>query len=297
MDITLRQLAYVSAAANLGSFSGAAQHLGVSQASISATTAAIERRLGVHLFKRHSSRGVTLTPSGDAFMREARSLLEHVERFWRHAEGLQEPMKPGLTIGAQVSIAARVLPGLIDECPEIVVEVREEPDHEGVITALLAGRCEWGLAAARDLDPRVQGLEIGVLPPYAILSRKHPLATRPAVRLADCATAPFLANTAAGTRGYFDDVFDSVQIQPRIAFRATSCELLRALVGRDLGFAIELGAPPEGASADGLPFVAIPFVESLPRLKILAYRPADRPLAAAAAPFDRALRRLADARQ
>ncbi|MEU6786598.1 LysR family transcriptional regulator [Nonomuraea angiospora] len=70
----LRHLRYFAAVAEEGSFFQAAQRLLVSQPSLSRQIMDLERRLGQRLFER-TSRGVRLTPSGEALLQHARQIL------------------------------------------------------------------------------------------------------------------------------------------------------------------------------------------------------------------------------
>ena len=61
-----------------GSFVGASQQLGLSQATVSKAIGRLERRLGTTLFHR-TSRRVSLSESGAAALEQARALLAHAE--------------------------------------------------------------------------------------------------------------------------------------------------------------------------------------------------------------------------
>jgi len=77
------------AAAESGSFTGAAEMLGVTHGSISRRIAALESWLGTALFERHG-RGVRLTPAGQRFAAEARRSLNALTRSaeqWRPRRG------------------------------------------------------------------------------------------------------------------------------------------------------------------------------------------------------------------
>lgn len=79
------------AAADEGSFSGAAAKLDLTHGSISRRIASLEHWLGTPLFERHG-RGVRLTPAGLRFDREARqslSALSHSAEQWRPRRGRQ----------------------------------------------------------------------------------------------------------------------------------------------------------------------------------------------------------------
>lgn len=67
------------AAADAGSFTGAAEILGITHGSVSRRIAALERWLGTELFERHG-RGVRLTPAGQRFAADARMALSGLTR-------------------------------------------------------------------------------------------------------------------------------------------------------------------------------------------------------------------------
>ena len=68
------QLRYVAAVARTGSFSAAARACRVSQPTVSAAVAELERRVGATLFRR-SARGVELTPAGREVLPQIESVL------------------------------------------------------------------------------------------------------------------------------------------------------------------------------------------------------------------------------
>src|SRR5690606_41210287 len=66
--IELRQLRYLIAAAEAGSFSRAARNLNIKQATLSRHILEMEKRLGMTLFDR-KTRGATLTENGATYLR------------------------------------------------------------------------------------------------------------------------------------------------------------------------------------------------------------------------------------
>ncbi|SEU27029.1 LysR family transcriptional regulator [Stigmatella erecta] len=64
--------------AQVASFSGAARQLGLTPAAVSQNVARLEAKLGARLFQR-STRGLTLTESGERFLREASPGLESLQ--------------------------------------------------------------------------------------------------------------------------------------------------------------------------------------------------------------------------
>lgn len=71
----LRALHYFNRAVDLGSFAAAARACNVSTAAVTQLIAALERELGVSLFRR-SRQGLALTPEGERYQETARAVTE-----------------------------------------------------------------------------------------------------------------------------------------------------------------------------------------------------------------------------
>ncbi|MGK6318005.1 LysR substrate-binding domain-containing protein [Sphingomonas sp. DT-204] len=84
-------LSALLAAADGGSFTAAAQMLGLTHGSVSRRISVLEAWLGTRLFERHG-RGVRLTPAGQRFTNDARAALGGLHRSteqWRPWQGRQ----------------------------------------------------------------------------------------------------------------------------------------------------------------------------------------------------------------
>ncbi|MFL6549934.1 MAG: LysR family transcriptional regulator [Povalibacter sp.] len=99
----LRHLRYFIAVAEEGHVTRAAQRLGMQQPPLSQQIRALERELGVQLFRR-KPRGVELTDAGKTFLERAREILDDVDRAFattrRTARGEQGRVVVGFTSSA-----------------------------------------------------------------------------------------------------------------------------------------------------------------------------------------------------
>ena len=109
MDVADLQL--VEAVAERGSFSAAAAALRLSQPSVSARIAAVERGIGASLFLR-DSRGARLTPAGERYLGYLRRSLRLLADGAR-AAAAETPQRPWM-IGVPASYAPALAPLLID---------------------------------------------------------------------------------------------------------------------------------------------------------------------------------------
>ena len=94
----LRQLEYFCAVARTGSFTKAAEDLGIAQPSLSEQIARLERGLGAPLFERLHRR-IELTPLGEAILGKAKALVEDAaalpDVFDQARAGVRGPLRVG----------------------------------------------------------------------------------------------------------------------------------------------------------------------------------------------------------
>lgn len=84
------------------SFVRAAEHLNVSQTTVSARIRSLEERLGRSLFVRNKN-GATLTPAGEQFLRYAPMFVQLWERA-RHQVAVPSGSRAVLAIGGETSL-------------------------------------------------------------------------------------------------------------------------------------------------------------------------------------------------
>jgi DNA-binding transcriptional LysR family regulator len=166
-----------AAVADARSFTQGARRLGVSSAQVSKLVARLENRLGARLLNR-TTRDVSLTDTGRAYLERARTLLEDFEALEGSVRDQGGP-RGLLKVSAPVSFgASQLTPALLDfACAyrEISLDVSA--------TDRMVNLVEEGFDVA---------VRIGQLPDSSVIARK--LA---AVRIVTCASPDYLAR--AGT--------------------------------------------------------------------------------------------------
>ncbi|MFK0048363.1 LysR family transcriptional regulator [Streptomyces sp. NPDC090741] len=106
----LGALELLLAVARVGSLSGAARRMGITQPAASSRIRAMETRLGVALVDR-SPRGSTLTAEGALVTDWARRVVEAAEAFDAGAQALRGRRDSRLRVAASMTIAEYLLPG------------------------------------------------------------------------------------------------------------------------------------------------------------------------------------------
>jgi len=129
MKPTFRQLQYLVAIAEAGTFSGAARLTHVSQPSLSNQVTDMEAVLGVKLIERGRG-GAPLTPVGNELVARARIILRDMESFKTLAREAGESFAGKIRLGTLPSVGPYLLPlalrRLHKKYPELRVFVREE---------------------------------------------------------------------------------------------------------------------------------------------------------------------------
>lgn len=146
MDI--RALRYFAAVAETGHMTRAAEQLGIQQPPLSQQIKALERELGVLLFRRHP-RGVALTDAGRLFQAEALRMLQAMDGMKQRMERVAAGQSGTLAVGFTSSAAAhRFMPEALRAFrrayPAVELQLREDNAAE-LTAALVTGRLHCGL--------------------------------------------------------------------------------------------------------------------------------------------------------
>ena len=155
---SLRQLQYAVAVADTGGFRTAAERCHVSQPSLSAQVAQLERALGVRLFER-GRRRVLVTEAGRSLVARARRALAEADDLAAAARPFHDPLAGTLRIGIIPTVSPYLLPEIAPmlraKYPRLTVLWSEE--KTGVLLAELeAGSLDAVLLA---LTAATEGFE------------------------------------------------------------------------------------------------------------------------------------------
>lgn len=194
LNISVRQLHYFLALVQAGSFSRAAEAIGVTQSTLSAAIQALEAELGATLIDR-TGRRMQMLPAGEDFLARARDIVALIEELPEHARQAERPLTTRLRMGVIPSIAPfllpKVLPATAKAFPELQLTVREGLTRS-LLESLRSGMLDVALVAhPYDLD-EFEIAEIGRDPFLLAVRRDHALANRDSVEASDIDDQPFL---------------------------------------------------------------------------------------------------------
>lgn len=238
----LRQLEYLVAVADEANFTRAAARLHVAQPGVSAQIRRLERELGQDLLDR-SGRSVRPTDAGDAVLPYARAALAAVDGLRSVVDELTGLLRGRVAVGMITGCSsldlARLLAEFHRDHPGVEITLTEG-NSDQLVQSLREGRLDlaWvGLAGPTPPDLATQ--VIVDEPLLAAVSHDDPLAARTSITVSALARQPLISlPRGTGLRSASDAAFTALGLQPRIAFEATSPELLVQLASQGLGVAL-----------------------------------------------------------
>ena len=215
------------AVADQGGFAPAARHLGQSPPAVTRAIAALERHLGVSLFRR-TTRSVALTDEGAALLRRAREMLAQ----WRDAEheavGVQSAPR------GELHVTAPVLFGRLHVLP-VVVDLLA--GHDGLAARLLlVDRNIRLVEEGIDVAVRIGELRDSSLRSVAIGKVRQVLVAGPAyLARKGCPTEPkeladhdlVAGDVRSGVPWRFGTGSSPIQVVPRLTVNAVDAQLRR----------------------------------------------------------------------
>jgi LysR family hydrogen peroxide-inducible transcriptional activator len=278
--MTLTELRYIVAVAREKHFGRAAEACFVSQPTLSVAIKKLEEELDVKLFERGASE-VSVTPLGEAIVRQAQSVLEQAAAIKEIAKRGKDPLNGALRLGIIYTIGPYLLPELVKNAIEMTPQMPlmlQENFTVKLLDMLRTGELDCAIMAEPFPDT---GLAIAPLydEPFLIaVPKNHPLATRQRISADELKKETMLLlGTGHCFRDHVLEVcpefarFSSDAEGIRKSFEGSSLETIKHMVASGMGVTVvpQLSRPREPQSH----VVYIPFEEPVPtRRVVLAWR-------------------------
>jgi DNA-binding transcriptional LysR family regulator len=187
----LRQLEAFVAVARAGSFTAAAERLGIVQPAVSQAVRRLEDELALTLFER-TSRRVAPTAAGSAFLPHAEAVLARLADARRAAAALAAGEAGAVRVagtGGGAQTVRRLQDALRERHPGLRLEVaRVQPKPK--LQAVLDGDLDAALTRSAPRTPGLAFIEVSTEPSCAVVAADHPLAGDERVALAQLAAFP-----------------------------------------------------------------------------------------------------------
>ena len=189
LGIELTEIETFLAVAELGSFSLAAQHLHVTQPSVTGRVQRLETALGAKLLVR-TTRKTEMTAQGQRLFAEATLALKGLRQI---VAGFRENMRLArqrVVVAATPTIAALTLPAVIRDHSKRFTDVQivlRDLQYPDVLAAIEAGGADLGVLAYEGKDSRFRAQPLSTQDVVLVVPRNHPLAQFKSVPIAKIA--------------------------------------------------------------------------------------------------------------
>lgn len=189
--VDLRLFLHVAEAASI---THGADRAHLALASASARIRGMEEALGVPLLERQR-RGVRLTPAGHALVHHARTVLQQLERMRGELGDFARGLKAHVRLLSNTAALSEFLPEALATFlaanPGIDVDIEERPSYR-IVAAVAQGLCDAGIVADTVDLARLETFPFRDDRLVVVTPRRHKLARRRAIGLADALKEPFI---------------------------------------------------------------------------------------------------------
>ena len=263
----LRHLRCFIAVAEELHFARAAERLHIEQSPLSRAIKELEEELGVVLFAR-TTRSTRLTRAGKLF-------LEHVRRVFSALEQARDSVKAAangfhgqLRVALSDGISPSRLPALLALCrqeePEVEIRFFEVPLSQQ-IKGLHDDLYDVGFAQSEDVGDGIVTMPAWSDALMVAVPARHPLLVHKRIPLDELLRYPLVLcdpQACEGHAKHVERVLRRADIEPLIAERVASCDLMMALVSA--GFALGLTGEAHIAASRESGVVARPLASRVP---------------------------------
>lgn len=261
---TLRQLQFLIALSEEGSFSRAADACFVTQPTLSAAIKELESILGVTLVER-GARGATLTPAGEIAVDRARSTLTEAKDLVQATHAAGEPLCGPFRLGVIPTIAPFLLPKLLPRLSKSYTTLQlylREDLTERLIDGLRSRRLDAALIALPYEAAGIEAISVGSDEFMFAAAPDHPLAQKTELSPSDLSDEKLLMLEDGHCLRDHALAACSATVARR-DFAATSLQTLVQMVKSGLGATLLPRLAVEGGVTDGLGLVVKPFMPAI----------------------------------
>ena len=244
MNPELPHLETFAEAAERSSFTAAARALGLTQAAVSQRVQALERELGVSLFRRAGGK-VELTDAGRRLHDSARRILDLHREARQEVTGKEAPVAGELAIAASSVPGEHLLPALLAgfgaKHPRVRVRAAVS-DSAAVIRLVESGDVSVGLVGRKPDGTGLESRHLADDRMVVVAPPGHALAGPKRVTLRQLAAHPLvLRESGSGLRHCFERALDRAGHalgEMRVALELGSNEAIKEAVLRGVGVAV-----------------------------------------------------------
>lgn len=236
----INQLKALDALAHAGSFSGAADRLGLTQPAVSIQLRKLQNRHGVKLFWR-CGRHLEFSVLGEELVLKARKILGLIDDFQESLRSAGELRSGRLAIGLSCHyLVMDLLAVFMDKYPGIQVNAKIS-ESANLVEDVIACRLDLAEITGVVPDSRMTTLVYGSQSIVLFVADDHPWAAQASIDASALHGRQMVArHPTSMTRQIFERRLDRRGIRPRIVMELDSWEAMKEAVAAGIGFGIAL---------------------------------------------------------
>lgn len=246
-------LRYFLAVAEAGNFSRAAKRVSVTQPTLSAGIAKLERQLDVRLFDRDRQR-VALTPAGSRFLVHARRLAAEYDLAVQELQNVPEPrvLRVGVLNTIPTAIIGKIIARHRHAGTSEVLEMLDGTERD-LAERLDRGRLDIALTVVRPHHGRFRPEVLASERYMMVLPREHPLAGLDLIEAEQLAGDRMVVRRHCEALPEISRFFTEHGVRPRFVLKTTSDERVLSVVRAGAG----IGMMPESFDDPLVRFVRV----------------------------------------
>ncbi|MDF2501915.1 MAG: transcriptional regulator, LysR family [Anaerosporomusa subterranea] len=234
----LRQLEYFQTASRLKSITRAAEHLHVSQSTVTLAIQRLEDKLGILLFDR-SQKQLLLTAEGQVFLPKIEDIMNRLQDAVAEMDKYRKLQKGTLSVGVPPMIGSFLFPEILAGFKKLFTNIQLSTIEESSFTIrqlLERGELDLGIVNLYQPTPMLETLQITREQFVACLPLTHPLAGNTVISLDQLRNEPFiLFKESAYNRKVILEECKNYGFNPNIILSSDQIETIKGLVKKGVG--------------------------------------------------------------
>lgn len=225
-------------AAELSSFTSAADSLGLTQSAVSHAITSLENEFGFQLFSRTRS-GISLTREGEILLPSIRKVLLDNEKVRQEAAGILGMTRGTIRVGVFTSVSKHWLPQIIQEMDQKYPHIRirlSEGNYSEIEQGIVDGKLDCGFVNVSH-SPLFEVIPLKKDRMFCIVSKKSSLYNKTSISFREIEKEPFIMPAFGGFHEV-KRILAENHVQPMIRFELLEENAILAMVSHHLGISI-----------------------------------------------------------
>lgn len=238
--MNLKQLLYFCAVARAGSYSRAAEQIGVSEPVVHRAVRSLQNTCGLRLLLREGN-GIRVTPEGERILEYGSRIASLADMAEQAVADQKAHMSGKLSIGVGVTALLCLLPAVLPkwslEHPLLKLSVTQGTGHE-LQEALFQGELDLFISSGTKWDPKLRRELVFSDQLVVICGPGHPLAGRNLVTIPELSNERLILPKGSLIRDEMDEIERQYGVQFKLALEVNRVDVAKPLCRAGMGLGV-----------------------------------------------------------